>query len=171
MSRHQKSAGPVPTIALRVKELRGRRGWTAAQLGEALGKHGVRWDRFAVANLENGKRQNVTVQELIALALALDVAPVNLLVPLDDRPYQLTPTRAEGADTVRAWVRGEEPLPGTDERTFMGEVSTKDLQEQRRYLSFFDLEKIAKERQAAAAQSFESHIPMEPLDEEGRPDQ
>lgn len=118
---------PVATIAQRVKELRGRRGWTAAQLGAALGKHDVRWDRFTVANLESGKRQNVTVNELLALALALDVAPVNLLVPLDDRPYQITPTRTEGADTVRSWVRGEQPLPGTDERTYFAEAPLREL--------------------------------------------
>ncbi|MEU6705771.1 helix-turn-helix transcriptional regulator [Streptomyces wuyuanensis] len=118
---------PVATIAERVRELRGRRGWSAAKLGEELSEHGVSWDRFAVANLEKGKRQTVTVQELLALAFVLDVAPVNLLVPLDDRAYQVTTDRTEDADTVRAWVRGEDPLPGRDERMFFAEVSTRDL--------------------------------------------
>lgn len=127
MSHSANPIGPVATIAQRVKELRGRRGWTAAQLGKALDKHGIRWDRFTVANLENGKRQNVTVQELFALALALDVSPTSLVVPLDDRPYQITPTRTEHADMARAWVRGEEPLPGTDERTYRAEVSLADM--------------------------------------------
>lgn len=127
MSPRESAAGPVATIAQRVKELRGRRGWTAAQLGKALEKHDIRWDRFTVANLENGKRQNVTVQELFALALVLDVSPTNLIVPLDDRMYEVTPTRAESADMVRSWVRGEEPLPGTDERTYRAEVSLSDM--------------------------------------------
>jgi transcriptional regulator with XRE-family HTH domain len=130
MSRSETPVGPVATIAQRIKELRGRRGWSAAQLGEALQKRGARWDRFTVASLENGKRQNITVQELFALALVLDVAPVNLLVPLDDRPYQVAPTRTESADTVRAWVRGEQPLPGTDERTFRAEVSLADMRKE-----------------------------------------
>lgn len=124
-------ASAVGTIAQRVRQLRGRRAWTAEELGNRLKRAGVPWDRFTVANLENGKRQNVTVQELFALALVLDVAPVNLLVPLDDRPCQITATRAEDADTVRAWVRGEEPLPGTDERTFLAEVSLHDLRRRR----------------------------------------
>lgn len=130
MSRSEIPVGPVATIAQRVKELRGRRGWTAAHLGKVLGKHGVSWDRFTVANLESGKRQNVTVQELFALALALDVAPTNLLVPLDDRPYQVTPVRTESADMVRAWVRGEEPLPGADERTYRAEKSLADMRKE-----------------------------------------
>lgn len=117
---------PVATIAKRVKELRGRCGWSAAQLGEAVSKHGIKWDRFTVANVESGKRQNVTVQELYALALALGVAPVNLLVPLEDEPYQLTPNRVEGADVARAWVRGESPLPGADEWMYFAEASLYD---------------------------------------------
>jgi transcriptional regulator with XRE-family HTH domain len=122
---------PVTVVAQRTKELRGRRGWTAAQLGAEVSKHGVQWDRFTVANLENGKRQNVTVQELFALALALGVAPVNLLVPLEDEPYQITPTRAESAATARAWVRGDRPLPGADERTFLAEAPLDELRRAR----------------------------------------
>lgn len=122
---------PVRTIAQRVKELRGRRGWTAAQLGERLAEQGVKWDRFTVAGLESGKRQNVSVVEFLALAEVLAVAPVHLLVPLDSAPYEVTPQRVESADAVRMWMRGEKPLPGTateDARTFYAEVSTADIQ-------------------------------------------
>ena len=104
----------------------------------------LRWDRFAVSSLEKGKRQNVTVQELFALALTLDVAPTNLLVPLDDRPYQVTPTRTEKADLVRSWVRGEEPLPGTDERTYRAEKSLADMRKDRRQVEY-DLEMLELE--------------------------
>lgn len=61
------------------------------------------------------------------LAMALDVAPVALLVPLDNRPVRLTSARVEDANDVRAWVRGEEPLPGVDEQFFRTEVSVDDL--------------------------------------------
>lgn len=125
-------ADPVGTIARRVKEIRGRRGWTAADLGERLKSHNVKWDRFTVANLENGKRQSVSVVELLALARVLDVSPVNLLVPGDDSLYAVTPTSAYDSDQVRAWVRGDEPLPDTDEQIFFTEVSIYDLRQQRR---------------------------------------
>lgn len=126
------AVSPVGTIARRVKELRGRRGWTAADLGDKLKDRGINWDRFTVANLESGKRQNVNVVELLALADALDVAPVNLLVPGDDSLYQVTPSAAYDADRVRSWFRGDEPLPDTDERIFFTEVSIYDLRQQRR---------------------------------------
>jgi transcriptional regulator with XRE-family HTH domain len=125
---------PVGAIARRVKQLRGRRGWTAADLGAQLKERGVRWDRFTVANLESGKRQNVTVVELLALADALGVAVVNLLVPITDEPYRVTAgdiERVESSDVVREWVRGNKPLPGTDtegQRTFYAEVAMADIQ-------------------------------------------
>lgn len=118
---------PVDTIRTRVKQLRGHRGWTAAELGKRLTAIGIRWDRSIVANFEGGRRRTVSVDELLGLALIFDVSPTNLLVPLHDTTYQVTPTRAEPADLVRAWVRGEQPLPGTDERTFFAEVSTYDM--------------------------------------------
>lgn len=124
------TAVPVPTIAQRVKALRQRKGWSAEELGNALKAKGVKWDRFTVANLENGKRQNVTVVELLALALVLDVAPVNLLVPLDSEPYQVTPdgTEAQNSADVWLWMRGQCPLPGTSkagERIYFTEAPTE----------------------------------------------
>ncbi|WP_327401978.1 helix-turn-helix domain-containing protein [Streptomyces sp. NBC_01288] len=125
------AVGPVETIGQRVKELRARRGWTAAQLGKELGKHGVRWDRFAVANLETGKRKNVTVTELMALALALDVAPTHLLIPLDDRLYKITPTYFLPTLDAREWFRGNVPLYGMHgerARTYLSERPLADLE-------------------------------------------
>lgn len=124
---HADPATPVSTIARRIKELRARRGWTAEKLGKELTRHGAKFDRFTISNLESGKRQNVTVNELLAMAMVFDVAPINLLVPLDDSPYQITTQREEGSDTVRAWMRGEDALPGTDDRTYYAEVSALDM--------------------------------------------
>lgn len=133
---------PVRTIAARVEELRKRKGWNPAELGAELKSVGIRWDRFTVRNLENGKRQNVTVDELLALSRVLDVAPVHLLVPLEsETPYQVTPggegprgekapPEVRDAERVRMWVRGEAPLPSTDLRTFRTEVPLNELRPQ-----------------------------------------
>ena len=42
------------------------------------------WTRIVVTKLETGRRQSVSVEELLALAYVLNVAPVHLLVPWDD---------------------------------------------------------------------------------------
>jgi transcriptional regulator with XRE-family HTH domain len=118
-------AAPVETVARRVADLRSRRGLTAKELGERLTALGVRWDRFTVANLESGKRQNVTVVEWLALARVLNVAPVHLLVPPEaeaDDEYQVTPTETARVADVRAWVRGHYPLLGEKVAAFHAEV-------------------------------------------------
>jgi len=75
---------------------------------------------------ETGKRRRfVTVDELTALALALDVAPVHLLVPpdaADDDEYLITPTSSVTARDMRAWFRGYYPILGRSVRNFHGEV-------------------------------------------------
>jgi transcriptional regulator with XRE-family HTH domain len=117
------AVGPVETIAQRVKELRRKRGWSAAQLAEQLRGVGLDWDRNIVANLETGRRANVSVSELLALAQVLTVAPMHLLVPLDnEQPYQVTPTQAEPAWVVRGWIAGVWPLHTVDGKLFITEL-------------------------------------------------
>ena len=91
--------------------------------------------------LENGKRQNLTVVELLALATVLQVAPVHLLVPPlpspewgaggnepnDTTAYQVTPGRTEPMYLVRRFIRGETPLPGMDERAFYSEIPPQEF--------------------------------------------
>jgi transcriptional regulator with XRE-family HTH domain len=125
--------GVMDVVRARVKELRGRKGWSGTKLGEELDALGVPWNRSVVANFESGRRPAVSVQELLALALVLDVAPVNLLVPLDSEPYQVTPKKTEPQDSVAVWLwmRGEKPLPGTETaaaRTFCAEVPAVEIQ-------------------------------------------
>ncbi|WP_419994760.1 helix-turn-helix domain-containing protein [Streptomyces boninensis] len=129
----------MSVIAERVREARARHGFTAQILADKLKHVGVPWDRATVTKVETGRRQNITVVELLALARVLDVAPVHLLVPVDDRPYQVTPghearegspavePEVRDAARVRAWVRGEEPLPSTDRRIFRSEVPLDEM--------------------------------------------
>jgi transcriptional regulator with XRE-family HTH domain len=118
-------AGPTQEVARRVKELRGKRGLSAAALAKRMTELGVKWDRSIVANLEGGRRQTVSVAELLALALALNVAPVHLLVPIDgpDEPYWVTPGLTYRRDGVRAWIRGVTSIDqDADWREFFAEV-------------------------------------------------
>ncbi|MEU5345700.1 helix-turn-helix transcriptional regulator [Streptomyces sp. NPDC020766] len=125
---HVDAVTPVETIAKRVREARNRKGMTALELADDLKRRGLDWDRQTVTKLETGRRQNVSVAELLALARALDVSPLHLLVPLEEVEYKVTPEESMPAARVREWVRGKEPLPGTDQRIFRSEVPLDELQ-------------------------------------------
>lgn len=125
---HVDAATPVETIARRVREARNRKGLTAQELADNLKSRGLEWDRQTITKLETGRRQNVSVVELLALSRALDIAPIHMLLPLDDaQPYQVTPNETLPAGRVRPWIRGIVPLPGTDARIFQTEVPLAEL--------------------------------------------
>jgi transcriptional regulator with XRE-family HTH domain len=114
---------PTQVVAKRVREVRQKRSLTAAQLAEQMTRVGVPWKRGVVAKLESGLREAVSVEELLALAYVLDVAPVHLLVPFDDKtPYRATPTQVEPAGAIRDWVRGAWYIDGVDVRGFFSEL-------------------------------------------------
>jgi transcriptional regulator with XRE-family HTH domain len=130
MEHDQGPPAPTRAVAQRVREVRERRRMTAARLAEEMTRVGVPWDRGTVAKLETGRRENVSVVELLALAAVLDVAPVHLLVPPDhvEQPYQVTPTITEDADMVRAWIRGFLGLVDTDRRLFLAEMPEAEVE-------------------------------------------
>lgn len=68
-------------------------------LAARLNQYGVNWNRTTVAKFETGLRSSITLQEFLALALALDVSPVMLLA--DPRSTESVPL-AKNVD-VDAW--------------------------------------------------------------------
>jgi transcriptional regulator with XRE-family HTH domain len=137
------TASPQPeassdVVARRIQEVRRRRGWSAERLAEECAKVGAaQITAEVIGNIERGRRdqhgrrrRTVSVDELLVLAVALNVAPTHLLVPLDDeQPYQVTPTRVEPAGAVRDWIRGAWPLGGVDLRDFYSEVPEHEFLE------------------------------------------
>ncbi|WP_435589784.1 helix-turn-helix domain-containing protein [Micromonospora aurantiaca (nom. illeg.)] len=112
-------------IARRVRKLREGKGWSATELAAAMTAAGVKWDRSVVANLETGRRRSVTVDEMFALAYVLDVAPVNLIAPVDDEwaDYPVIAGVETHGIKIRDWIRGVVGLPGQDKRRYYAEVS------------------------------------------------
>lgn len=105
-----------------MKELRKRHGWSAERLAQEMRAVGVPWQRIVVAKLENGRRPFVTIDELLALAQVLDVAPIDLLLPVDQEArYAATPKTSVQSGVARAWIRGQIPLHGQDSRIFYSE--------------------------------------------------
>lgn len=106
--RLRESVTPGQALARRLREVRTLRKWSAQDLAwrcYQLGMPGL--DRSAIANIENGRRQRVGVDEFLVLALALGVAPVHLLVPITEEVYAIAPNRAIGTSHVRKWLRGD----------------------------------------------------------------
>lgn len=67
---------PSRVVSTNVRAVREMRDLSQARLAARCG-----WSRQTQAAIENGTRKTIAVEELLALALELDVAPVALLVP------------------------------------------------------------------------------------------
>jgi transcriptional regulator with XRE-family HTH domain len=116
----------------RVRELRDSRGWSAKKLADRLAELGLEHlDRDVLANFENGRRRAVSVEELLGLALALDVAPVHLVCPVvDNVEVAITPNATVDALTMRAWVRGIQyvrRLADGEEVQYLAQSPTSEL--------------------------------------------
>lgn len=128
----QEPLTPHRAVAERMRALRTGRGWSAQKLAEEMSKIGIKWDRSIVANLEYGRRHTVSVEEWLALAFVLSVAPIHLLVPTvgeeDMTLYALTPSTNSVPAYVRAWIRGQTPVGGQDPRRYFSEVPEAEWQ-------------------------------------------
>jgi transcriptional regulator with XRE-family HTH domain len=79
MEHAEEGLTPTQVAARHVRRLRRLQKLTAAQLAERVTLAGVKWDRATVTKLETGRRQSLSIEELIALAKALDVPLIHLL--------------------------------------------------------------------------------------------
>jgi transcriptional regulator with XRE-family HTH domain len=66
-------------VAASVRHLRMEQGISAQKLADRTAELGMPVPRNTIANLENGRRDHVAVDELVALADALGVPPADLL--------------------------------------------------------------------------------------------
>ena len=116
-------------IADRIRDVREKRKLTVRDLAARCAAAGApELTADALFKLETrraspgGLPRPVTADELMVLALVLNVAPVHLLVPTDDRPaYQITPTVTADPGDVRAFIRGQQALGDADPRDYMAE--------------------------------------------------
>jgi transcriptional regulator with XRE-family HTH domain len=100
-------------IVERVAAIRRYKGLTQEDLAERMRDLGIDWQRVVVAKLESGRRSYLTVEELLAVCVILEISPTDLLVPRelkDDQPYLVTPNATARATNAREWVRGSDPL-------------------------------------------------------------
>lgn len=110
-------------VADLIRHHRNRLGLKRQELAERCAELGAsKLTIAAITNIETGRpsggvrRREISVDELLVLACALHVAPVDLLVPAhldDDAPYDIAPNVTTTAGTARDWIAGlwflEEP--------------------------------------------------------------
>lgn len=124
-----RTMSPSDAVAGRIREARKRRGWTSAETAARCTARGYRMSAAVLANIESGRpdlngarRRDITIDELFALAAALDVPPVALMGMPEDHGHSavsLTTTVAiDNSDDLLLWIRGDKPLPGADSRVY-----------------------------------------------------
>jgi transcriptional regulator with XRE-family HTH domain len=102
-------------VGARVAELRGKRGWSAADLARRLADEGApELNRWVIANLETGRRESVSIDEVLVLAYVLDVSPLFLFVDVTNTTAMIVGNQILLSDRLRQWVRGNVPLGGQD---------------------------------------------------------
>ncbi len=118
--RSPKKASKV--VAERVRAVREAKRWHQQDLADRLAALGAPTDRATVARTENSTR-GLSLDDMLLYAAALDVSPLHLFIPLeDDQEIQVTPTLSVPAARARKWVRGHDPLPNQDPKTYRTEL-------------------------------------------------
>lgn len=116
--------GPVSRhVAANVLRFRTERGLSTTRLAAALKEIGHSIPATGITRIEKGERR-VDTDDLVALALALNVSPVALLLPAtedSETPVGLTESVTLSARAAWAWVDGDEPH-ATTERDRYGQV-------------------------------------------------
>jgi transcriptional regulator with XRE-family HTH domain len=114
---------PRQVFARRVKEARKRRGWTQQQLVDRLVEIGYvddhggpRLGRLAIVKVEDASssntRSNASLEDVLALAAALDCSPMHLLVPREpEAQVRVSRALVTPAAALARWIAGyAEPL-------------------------------------------------------------
>lgn len=99
-------------IAAEVRRERVKRKLSTQQLADRCDRLGFPIPRSVLANLENGRREAVSVAELLVLAAALEVAPGLLVNPLGHQATtEVLPGRELPAWEAILWLSGQVRLP------------------------------------------------------------
>lgn len=119
MGTKEVTRGAVATqVSRNLHELRQIRGMSLAELFARLDRLGRPILSTGLHKIEKGSRR-VDVDDLVALAMALNVTPTRLLLPpvadSDGGPVELVPARAVPWEKAWAWASGHEALPAPEQ--------------------------------------------------------
>ena len=91
-------------VAQQVRRYRKARGMSAQNLSDACAGLGLPIHRSVIANFENGRRAKLDLGELFVIALALDIAPIMLMLP-EDGTMEISGQPMSRTDAL-AWIAG-----------------------------------------------------------------
>jgi len=99
-------------IGKRVAYYRNRADLTAVMLSARCGELGLDVRRDLITDLENGRRSHISVAELLVIAAALGVPPLQLLFGVGtEETAEILPGRHVPAFRAAQWFTGEGPMP------------------------------------------------------------
>lgn len=99
-------------VAAQIQRIRTDRRMSAQQLADATAELGHPVARSVIANLESGRRDTVTIAELLVFAKALRVPPLLLVCPLGREPsVEVLPGAVLDTWAAATWFTGENPFP------------------------------------------------------------
>lgn len=120
---------PSELFAEQMRIQRERKGWTQRHLASRLARLGFSVHQTTVGKWEARERR-ISLDESLAISAALDVAPANMVAGayLDPEPAAVTialgpRTPAVTGRQMRAWMRGQQPLWGQDEKRYFTEIA------------------------------------------------
>lgn len=118
---------------------------TAQALADRCTELGLPMDRAVIAKLEKGHRQNLTIAELIILAKALGVSPVELVFPLGQQEKtEILPDEHAETWAAAKWFTGDAGFPGEHPMTW---TLVRELREHDQALQEFGKERLILETQ------------------------
>lgn len=114
-------------LAKGVRRRRVERRMSTQQLADKTAELGMAIRRSVLANLENGRRGSVSIDELLILAAALDAAPMDLLYPVGlEEQIEMLPGRTMDSVGIVSWFCGDLKLDLTDESTALRKPGAGD---------------------------------------------
>lgn len=99
----KKEQRPSEVFVSRLRETRDARRLSQAELAQRMTERGRPMSKQALLALENGRR-SVSLDEALALAAILYVAPAHMLSPPDEEIVWLTDTQGVDGEGMRAWL-------------------------------------------------------------------
>ena len=93
-------------VGKQVRAIRSTKGLSAQDLSDKCAVIGFTVARNTISNLENGRKEVVTIQEIVVMAFALGCPPVALLYPLEAEEVEMLPSLEKVPFYAAQWFSG-----------------------------------------------------------------